>query len=66
MLLGLQSKLLKTEMEMVEFRQRYIKEKSRRMTLHNALVVSKHTSKLYLGWYFYSVKLLIKSPIQSN
>lgn len=35
---GLQSKLLKTEMEMVEFRQRYIKEKSRRMTLHNTLV----------------------------
>ena len=38
--LGLQSKLLKTEMEMVDFRQRYIKEKSRRMTLHNTLVVS--------------------------
>ncbi|CAH3032783.1 unnamed protein product [Porites lobata] len=35
---GLQSKLLKTEMEMVDFRQRYIKEKSRRMTLHNTLV----------------------------
>ena len=37
---GLQHKLLKTEMEMVEFRQRYIQEKSRRMTLHNTLVVS--------------------------
>lgn len=35
---GLQHKLLKTEMEMVEFRQRYIQEKSRRMTLHNTLV----------------------------
>lgn len=51
MLLGLQSKLLKTEMEMVEFRQRYIKEKSRRMTLHNTLVVS--INKWYLQWYFY-------------
>lgn len=35
---GLQSKLLKTEMEMVEFRQRYNVEKARRMTLHNTLV----------------------------
>lgn len=35
---GLQSKLLKTEMEMVEFQKRYNIEKARRMTLHNTLV----------------------------
>lgn len=37
-------------MEMVEFRQRYINEKARRMTLHNTLVVST-LSQQTLGEY---------------